>query len=107
MLGVIARSPRRRQKIAVARFLLEVLDAPRGPECLHFLLWKFVVGHAYRPLKLKSCAPKSSQNFYYLDPVIPSELKKSIDNILSLKMALDDKFERNIIGRHTVYGGII
>jgi hypothetical protein len=31
----------------VARFLFEVLDAPRSPKRLHFLLWKFFVRHAY------------------------------------------------------------
>src|SRR6266699_3754198 len=65
MLGVIARPSRRFQKIAVARFLLEVLDPPRGPERFYFLLWKFVFGHAYRPLKLKSCAAKSSEHFHF------------------------------------------
>src|SRR5882724_2463525 len=45
MLRVIARTSRRFQKIVVARFLLEVLDAPRGPERFYFVPWKFFLRH--------------------------------------------------------------
>src|SRR4029077_9321071 len=84
MLDVIARTSRRFQKIVVARFLLEVLDAPRGPERFHFVLWKFFVGHAYRPLKLKSCASKSSEHFVSLLLSFRAKSRNSLEALRGL-----------------------
>src|SRR4029078_12983834 len=47
MLCVITRTPRRCKEIAVARFLLKVLHAPRSPERFYFLLWKFFLRHRW------------------------------------------------------------
>src|SRR6266404_9716449 len=41
MLGVIARSSCRFEKIPVARFLFKILHSPRSPERLQLFLWKF------------------------------------------------------------------
>src|SRR3954447_1924930 len=72
MLGVIAGTPRCCQEIAVARLLLEILHPPRSPQRFYLLLWKFIVGHAYRPLRLKSRAAKSSRHFVCC--AIPAEV---------------------------------
>src|SRR5262249_13654558 len=63
MLCVIAGAPRRFEKIAVTRFFLEILHPPGSPQRLQFFRWKSFLGHAFCALKLKSCAPKSSQHF--------------------------------------------
>src|SRR3954465_5535294 len=72
MLGVIAGTPRCCQEIAVARLLLKILHPPRSPQRFYLRLWKFIVGHAYRPLRLKSRAAKSSRHFVCC--AIPAEV---------------------------------
>src|SRR5262245_26939584 len=63
MLGVIAWPTCRFKKIVVARFLLEILHAPRRPERLQFFLWKFFhrwfrVGSSFRETEQLSLFPE-------------------------------------------------
>src|SRR4029079_285234 len=82
MLCVITRTPRRCKEIAVARFLLKVLHAPRSPERFYFLLWKFFLRHrwigfsvgeaaSFRSRRVDLSMAKSSQHFYLGSALAP------------------------------------
>jgi hypothetical protein len=84
-------APRRFEKIAVARLLLEILDAPRRPERLQLAFWKFLLRHAFRPLKLKSRAPKSSRHF---NPFLSFRAKSGMERLGKPRHRQEDGVER-------------